>query len=232
MARKTTIDGKAGSSPAKKQTRRGRGRGSVGRDAIIDAARLALRRTSPAKLNRKLVAAAAGVDPNLVRYYFSDLHNLLTEVLKLLVNDYAALQRGATVEQLATRDALRTRIRNLVLFLSREPSFHVLFIEQIVYGEDKWATRTRNQFTDDYFKEHEAIVAQGRAEGIFRKDFDARFLYLTIIGASEFLGTSGPIFERLFGTKAKPEAFAEAYAEFLYRMVLDGIAAPAKPRRR
>lgn len=228
MARKKKPTKSAAASPRKKQARRGRGRGSVGREAIISAARIALRHTSPAKLNRKQVAAAAGVDPNLVRYYFSDLHNLLTEVLKVLVSDYVALQREATVEFLSPSEALRVRIKNLVSFLTREPSFHVLFIEQVVYGEDKWATQTRNSFTDNYFKEQKAIFNKGRELGIFRDDFDSRFLYLMIIGASEFLGTSGPIFERLFGGNAKPENFADAYADFLYRVAIEGIGTGKK----
>ncbi|MCO5161236.1 MAG: hypothetical protein M9939_08880 [Mesorhizobium sp.] len=169
------------------------------------------------------MAEAANVDPALVRYYFSDLRHLLTEVLKLLVGDYRDRFNSLEIDPDKPVDALEKRVKHIVTFLAEESSFHELFIEQIVNGQDKWARETRDNFTDNFFGSMNALIQAGRDEGRFRDDFDSRFVYIAIIGAAHFLGTSKTIFERLFGQDLKPSDVAEEYAEFLSSVFLHGI---------
>ncbi|WP_165814494.1 TetR/AcrR family transcriptional regulator [Pararhodobacter oceanensis] len=196
----------------------------MGRDHIITATRGLLRRVPPSSLTRKLVAEEAGVDPALVRYYFSDLRHLLTEVLKVLVKDYGERFRALDIDPSSPEDALKKRIRHLVTFLTEETSFHELFIEQIINGHDEWALETRDWFTDQFFGTLSEIIETGRKDGLFRDDFDPRFLYLSIIGAGEFLATSRTIFTRLFGPDQTPNDVADEFVEFLFQTLMQGIA--------
>lgn len=208
-------------SPGRK---RGRGRGTVGRDAIIHSTRMLLRQVPPSSLTRKNVAEAAQVDPALVRYYFSDLSTLLTEVLKVLVADYRERHAALNIDPGNPRAAIAKRMHHLTTFLSREPSFHELFTEQIVNGQDEWARETRDAFTDSFGGSLTALIDEGRAQGLFRDDFDPRLLYLAMIGSAHFLGASRPIFQRLFGEDTHPNDLAETYAGLLTDLVLRGIA--------
>lgn len=206
-----------------KSVKRGRGRGDVGKDAIVQSTRALLREVSPASITRKSVADAAGVDPALVRYYFSDVRHLLTEVLKILVDDYYTRVAALNIDTAKPREAFAKRALHLVTFLSEEPSFHELFVEQIVNGNDEWAKVTRDNFTDTFFGGMREIVENGRVVGMFRENFDSRFVYLSLIGAAHFLGSSGPIFARLFGDQEKPIEFSEEYAKFLADIFLRGM---------
>lgn len=204
--------------------KRGRGRGSVGREAIIQSTRMLLREVPPSSLTRKNVAEAAQVDPALVRYYFSDLSTLLTEVLKVLVGEYRELHAALNIDPTDPRDGIAKRMYHLTTFLARETSFHELFTEQIINGKDEWALETRNAFTDSFGGSLADLVNVGREQGLFRDDFDPRLLYLAMIGSAHFLGASRSIFHRLFGDDVPPNDLAEDYARLLTRMVLSGIA--------
>lgn len=208
---------------AEKPVKRRRGRGDVGKDAIVKSTRALLREVSPASITRKSVADAAGVDPALVRYYFSDVRHLLTEVLKILVDDYYSRVADLNIDITKPREAFEKRALHLVTFLSEEKSFHELFIEQIVNGNDAWAKNTRDKFTDTFFGSMNEIVDNGRGVGMFRENFDPRFVYISLIGAAHFLGSSGPIFERLFGAQEKPVDLSEEYAQFLADIFLRGM---------
>lgn len=212
------------SSRSPQKQKRGRGRGSVGRDAIVSSTRELLRAVPPASLSRKSVAEASNVDPALVRYYFSDLRHLLTEVLKILVAEYRERFDQLEFDPEEPGDAIEKRIRHIVTFLAQEPSYHDLFIEQIINGKDEWAKDTRDNFTDTFFGSMNSLIEKGRADGIFREDFDSRFVYIAIIGAAHFLGTSRPIFERLFGRDMNPTDLSDQYADFLSDIILGGIS--------
>ena len=69
-------------SAATSRTKRTRGRprsglASVGREAIVLAARQLLEKLPPHEVPNVLIARKAGVDPALVRYYFANREELL-----------------------------------------------------------------------------------------------------------------------------------------------------------
>lgn len=203
--------------------RRSRGRGGVGREAIIKATRELLREVPPSVLNRKLVAEYANVDPGLLRYYFTDLKHLLHEVLRGLVDEYFERYDKLVVDPDKPEEALAKRVTLLVTFLAEEPSYHELFTAQIIDGVDDWAQETRDRITDTTFGSLNQIVMDGRARGVFRDDFDPRHVFIVMIGAAQFLGTSRSIFRRLFGNDETAANQAENYARFVSEVLLKGL---------
>ncbi|RZS59200.1 TetR family transcriptional regulator [Microcella putealis] len=69
-----------------KLTAKGRAR----RDALLDAALAVIEREGPAALTHRAVAAEAGLPTSAATYYFSDIDELLTSVLRRSVADYDA----------------------------------------------------------------------------------------------------------------------------------------------
>src|SRR3569832_1819117 len=84
-------------------------KGSVGRDALVEAARQALKTKGPAEITLAVSAQSAGVDRALIRYYFGRLDDLLAaaavEITKDLRSRLAALitQRGSARSRLERR---------------------------------------------------------------------------------------------------------------------------------
>jgi AcrR family transcriptional regulator len=231
-------------SDAPRTSRRKRGRpkpleDAVGRERLVEAARTLLRTVPPAKLTRQDVAAAAGVDPALVRYYFGGLSELMTEVLKVQVQDLRDQMAALSREGGEPADRLKKRIRTFVAFLSENPAYHQLFVEQIVYGDSEWAAVSRARVTQVAFGEWTAILNDGRAKKAMRADFDPRLFYVAMIGACEFFVRGGPLFRELFPDGTRRADLLADYSDFLGELALRGIGsresagrAAAKPRKR
>ena len=84
---------------AAKSRKRKRGRpqsvhGKVGREAIVVAARQLIEKMRPHQVTIALIAREAGVDPALVRYYFTNRELLLLAVVENILADWAAPSIG------------------------------------------------------------------------------------------------------------------------------------------
>src|SRR6478736_1881639 len=80
----------AATRPKRRRGRPGPSQGVVGREAIIAAASQLLEKLPPHQVPNVVIARKAGVDPALVRYYFSNREDLLLEVIKHILGTWAA----------------------------------------------------------------------------------------------------------------------------------------------
>ncbi|MGE3932655.1 MAG: TetR/AcrR family transcriptional regulator [Rhodospirillaceae bacterium] len=203
----------------------------AGRTRLIAATRELLRTVPPPKLTRQDVAAAAGVDPALVRYYFGSLSALLTEALKEQIEELRVVMAALAREKGTPAERLRRRVAALVRFLAENPAYHQLFVEQIVYGEGEWAAASRARVTRIAFGEWTSILDDGRADGTLREDVDARLFYVAMLGACEFFVRGSPLFRELFPGGTGRADLLTAYSEFLADFALHGIGRPPARRR-
>jgi len=220
-----------GKAPPRRRGRPKPDENGAGRERLIAAARTLLRTVPPAKLTRQDVAAAAGVDPALVRYYFGSLSALLTAVLKEQIEELREAMAVLARDDGAPDDRLKQRIAGLIGFLSDNPAYHQLFVEQIVYGEGEWAAANRARVTRVAFGEWTAILEAGRTDGTMRADFDTRLFYVAMLGACEFFVRGGPLFRELFPDGTGRADLLAAYSDFLGDLALRGIGRPAAKRR-
>jgi len=121
-------------------------------------------------------------------------------------------------------DKLRRRIEIFIDFGAANPGSHDLFVRYIIDGKTKWAAEKRSKITKTGFADLKTLVDEGRAEGLFRNDFDERFLYILFFAASSFFfRTAGPIFSELFDANASPRKLAKPYSTFMTDILLAGI---------
>ena len=215
---------------AKQKTRlRGQGRpagraNGVGEHTLICAARKLMNNKPPSELTRLEVAEAAGVDPALIRYYFKDMDGLLVSVLKQMLAESSVIMQSSEKIPGTPEDKLRRRIEIFIDFGAANPGSHDLFVRYIIDGKTKWAAEKRSKITKTGFADLKTLVDEGRAEGLFRNDFDERFLYILFFAASSFFfRTAGPIFSELFDANASPRKLAKPYSTFMTDILLTGI---------
>ncbi len=219
----------AASKRGGKSRRRGQGRpaGSVngaGAQDLIAATRALLARNPTIKLTRLEISRAAGVDPGLVRYYFKNLDGLLIAVLKEMLEESFSEVAALADEGGDPADQLRRRIETFIRFRGRNPYFDKLFTEYILHGETSWGAETLEVITRSGLDEFRTLVADGRASGIFRSDFDERFLYMIFVASWDFFFRSAtPLFPLLFGKEGRQEELVEPYAAFITNLILRGI---------
>ncbi len=85
---------------------------TVGREALIAAAKELLKTKSPSKIRRVDIAKAAGADPALVRYYFKDAGSLLASAMEEVAQDNMRRTRKQIVgpKEAAARLGIRNQL--------------------------------------------------------------------------------------------------------------------------
>lgn len=203
-------------TPARRQGRPKRADVSGGKEAIVEAARKLLKQVPPSKVTRLAVARAAGVDPSLVRYYFGDMAELLSNVVESIV----ATLRGRLEVSVAnpgvkSADRLRQRVRILLETFVENPHFHELFVELILYREKAGVKNLRRAITQRSLSELEKLMGEAGDKR------DPRFVYIALFGILEYFVTAQPILEDLYpahviGSKKLQDEYAEFVSDLFF----------------
>jgi len=217
-----------------KKTTRSRGRpgkdaGDLGRKVLLDAALAVLSRTDPALVTRQMLADEAGVDPQLVRYYFGNTQALLTEV-------GASVSRLTRREMQSSRSAtpverLRHRIRRTFeLFNSYRWHYKVV---TTYFFDDTNPSAERQEWLDilkDAIADLSDIVASGVEDGSMRP-VDHHFLHMMIVSTSEFWSNNEALLGIVFGAELDRKALDSRYVEFLCDAIERAVAASPEPSK-
>ena len=206
----------------------------IGRQRLVDAARMLLRTLPPAKLTSSQVAAAAGADRGLVRYYFGTMPELLAEVARQLSRDLVVSLGSASTGPGTASKRLRRRIREFVRYELANPALHPLYTEQILSGKARAAAETIKNTAAIGHASFREIIELGRRSGEFRGDFDIRLLDIAIIGLCEFIVVGRPILEGWIAGEEDIASLLARYGDFVADLVIDGIIRkkrkkPARP---
>jgi len=214
-------------SVAKEPTRRRRGKGrpgeqgTVGRDALVDAAIELLRAHPASSLTIVDIAKHAQVDPNLVRYYFGDLGGLLTaSVAKMMADRQEAVrllmsQRGSAEERLRQRVSVSLRLQQ------QDPSFHRLVVDRLFATQSEEARDILERTAARGLGLTVNFLHAGESSGELRQ-VDPRFLNIALVGMFEFFVSAQPLVEALFGRPVDDE-LTEAFGEFVVDLMLNGL---------
>jgi AcrR family transcriptional regulator len=220
---------------AKARIGRGKGRpttrGSVGKDALVAAAREALKRKPPGEITLNEIAQIAGVDPALIRYYFGQLSDLFAEAATEITRELRGRLAALIAQKGSARESLQRRILVYLDIFRINPNYHRLIIESD-HLSDNPNRQTVLRLLRQSLEELEDLVREGASSGEL-KAVDARFLQLAIAAMCEFFFSARPIFQGIFGAEADDPNFVEAYARFITMLVSEslGKTAKAKPTR-
>jgi TetR/AcrR family transcriptional regulator len=203
---------------------RGKGRptttGSVGKDALVTAAREVLKRKSPGEITLNEIAQIAGVDPALIRYYFGQLSGLYAEVASDITRELRARLAATATHKGSVQDRLHRRVRAYMEIFQANPYYNRLMIDA-VRQTDNPARQTILGLVTYSIEEMKDLALEGERTGE-TKGLDGRFLQLAIVAMGEFFFSAHPVFEAIFGTDANDPKFADAYSRFILSLVTCG----------
>jgi TetR/AcrR family transcriptional regulator len=208
-----------------KSAKRGQGRptrnskSAVGRTELIEATRRLLADRPPSKIGRLDVARKADVDPALIRYYFGNLGNLMTEVTAMLTREMhgriAVAEKGARNAD----DRVHKRIEAILQMLAETPYLSELIVQQIVHGKKDSARVARREMVTDSVVTLRALVEDAITTKRFRA-VDPRFLHIALIGICDFYFTGKPVLKELFGNKVPT---VKQYGDFVHQLIILGL---------
>ncbi len=178
---------RAHAAPAGKRSR-GRprtGREAVGRDAIVSAARQLLENLPPHKVPTVLIARKAGVDPALVRYYFSNREELLIAVIEHILGTWAArhpLPDAPPAQQLSAH------IAGMFDFSCRVRSMQRLMIDGCAEAKSPAVRARVRELNADAVRHYAQFLHLEGEEA--EASPDPLFMHVAIIGLCEFFAAA------------------------------------------
>lgn len=211
--------------PARKR-RRGRPHASqqaVGREGIIASARKLLETLPPHRVTIVLIARQAGVDPALVRYYFSSREELLFAVVEDILGTWTATHLPPDAPPAGQ---LASWIRGMVDFAGRFRSMQRLMIEECAEAKSPEVRKRVRELNAMAVAGYARLLDQGKSERL--EPVDPLLFYIALIGMAEFFFAAQPMIQPLLPQRTSPAELAERYKDFIVNMVLNGLV----PRRK
>jgi TetR/AcrR family transcriptional regulator len=206
----------------KKPDRRGKGRptasaSGVGREALISAARALLQELPPAQVTSTAIARRASADPALVRYYFGNRENLLFEVAKQIGAEASRPppDEGDPVELLADM------VHGTFHFTRSAKHMQRLMIEELDSASSAEMREKMREWNHQPLSFY-ARLQELDVEGKLRK-FDPLFMYLAVVGISDFFVSGAPLVKLMVPDNTDMEELGRQYEAFVTRLVTDGL---------
>jgi len=229
MTRKPPLAARKKTSATAARQKRSRGRpvatrGAVGREVIILAACQLLENLPPHKVPTVLIAQKAGVDPALVRYYFSNREELLFAVVEHIIGTWVAQHK---LPDAPPAQQLSAHIAGMFDFSCRMRSMQRLMIDECAEAKSA-AVRAR-------VRELNADAVRHYAEFLHLKGEDAEtspeplFMHIAIIGLCEFFAAAQPMILPLAPRHLNATQLAQRYRTFICGLVLDGLRSRVAP---
>ena len=204
----------------------------VGRDALIDKTCDLLTQLPPNLVTRAEVARHTNVDPSLIRYYFHDRSSLLIAAAEKLSAKFGVMvEEEAAKADGSPEGILKARVAAILKFETTYPFFHRLLLEEVMTSKTPAAKKLLNDLTTRGVEAYTKIVNGGTRDGSLRK-VDTAFLFLAVIGMCEFFVAGMPMLKVALGGKVDPEAAGARYEKFVSELLLNGLAANGKSKKR
>jgi AcrR family transcriptional regulator len=189
----------------------------VGRERLIAATEKLLRTLPPARVTISRIAREAKADPALVRYYFGNRAALLVAVVDHVT---AHPHRTAQLDR-EPIDALSDHIRRTVQLVRSAPFLHRLVIDELMQNGDEQARARVRAMNTDLVEFYRTLLHADSGDKLV--ETDPFFLFLTVLGASDFFSSAEPLIRELVPEDTDMEKFTENFQAFLARLVLDGL---------
>ena len=202
--------------------RRGKGRptaseNGVGREALISAARELLQELPPGQVTSTAVARRAGGDPALIRYYFGTRENLLFEV---------ASQIGEEANRPLPSDGdpvklLAKMVQNTFVFTRAAKNMQRLMLEELDSASSPEVREKMREWNRHPLNNYKQIQRADKNGSL--RNFDPLFMYLAIVGISDFFVAGAPLIKLLVPEDTDMDELARQYEKFVTKLITDGI---------
>ena len=199
--------------------------GKVGRDTIVAAARQLIEKLRPHQVTIALIAREAGVDPALVRYYFTNRELLLLAVVESILADWAA----HPASDQAPAAQLGAHLANMLRFSRSVRSMQRLMVEECAEAKSPVVRARVQELTGQVVHELGGLLRSGARKA--ERSPEALFLHVAMIGLCEFFAAAQAVILPLAPQGMSADELAARYERFIHDLVLDGIRKGLRPAR-
>ena len=173
---------------------------SSAREALITAAVAELSRNGFAGARVDVIAASAGVNKQLVYHYFASKQGLYLAALESVYAEIREKEKNLSLDVLEPVEAMTQLVGFSFDYLAEHPEFIALLAdENRNQGSHILASERLQKMHSPFIEMLEATLERGVAKGVFRSDFDAINLYISIAGISYFFFSNNHTLSAIFG---------------------------------
>lgn len=198
--------------------------GTGARERLLDAAGALIIERQSIEISLADIAAKAGLNSALVKYYFGAKSGLLVALIEReAVHARAEMQHLLALDLPAPRK-MRLHLRAIMATYRRVPYLNRL-LHALVHGPDPAVRQEVYRcLVQPVIDCQRRILAEGVAAGAFRP-VDYRLFYLSTMGAcDQFLQTDNVL--RLDRDGIDPDRFRDQYIDYVTEMVVAALTPP------
>ena len=194
------------------------------RDALLAAAVAAFSEKGFAGARVDEIAAAAGVNKQLVYHYFENKQGLYMVALESVYAAIRTKEQGLSLDALAPREAMAELVGFSFDYLAQHPEFIALLAdENRNQGRYVLTSKTLKKMHSPFIAMLEATLARGVAEKVFRSDYDAVNLYISVAGISYFFFSNQHTLSAIFGRSLTSRAARSARRKHVVAFALNAL---------
>jgi TetR/AcrR family transcriptional regulator len=170
------------------------------REALLGAAVAEFAREGFAGARVDEIARAAGVNKQLVYHYWGSKQGLYLGALESVYAEIREKERGLSLTELEPQEAMTQLVGFSFDYLAEHPEFIAMLAdENRNQGQHLRASEPLQQMHMPFVEMLEATLQRGVAAGVFRNDYDAVNLYISIAGISYFFFSNNHTLSAVFG---------------------------------
>ncbi len=197
---------------------------SAARSAILAAARREFSSKGLAGARVNEIAALAGVNKQLIYYYFGNKNDLYQAALEAVYTEIRSLERGLNLEGLKPVEAMSALIGFSFDYLASHPDFIGLLNHENAQGASHVRTSTAIRATNSPLVELIGkTLRRGIAANVFRRGIDPVELYISVAGMSYFFFSNRLTLSSIFARDLAAEGAVAAYRRHVVSFAMVGL---------
>lgn len=194
------------------------------REALVTAAVAEFARKGFEGARVDEIAAAAGVNKQLVYHYYGSKQGLYLAALESVYVQIREKERRLSLGELAPLEAMAQLVGFSFDYLLEHPEFIALLAdENRNKGVHVLASEKLRQMHTPFRDMLAATLKKGVADGVFRDDFDPVNVYISIAGISYFFFSNNHTLSAIFGRRLDSRAALAARRRHVIAFTLNAL---------
>jgi AcrR family transcriptional regulator len=195
---------------------------AAARERLLDAAHELMCERSTIDVPVNEIAIRTGLNVALINYYFGSKDGLLVDLAMRHRAGYANALESLLKAEFTAAQKLTLHIRGIVRAFRRVPYLQRLLHKILRDSSEEEARACGAAMVRPLGAFYKQIVAQSKADGTLRA-VDHMHLYITIVGACDFLYSGSASLSYGFGLDHVDDDLSENYANHLVSIVMAGL---------
>jgi AcrR family transcriptional regulator len=196
--------------------------GTGARERLLEAAAALIIETQSIEISLAEIAAKAGLNSALVKYYFGSKMGLLVALLQRDAARALTVMNELLEMNISAGQKMRLHLRGIMNTYRRSPYLNRLLHAMLRGPDDKVSDEVHRLLVQPVFDCQRHILDEGAASGEFRK-MDHRLFYLSAVGAcDQFMQTDAVLLLEQDGIKL--ETFRDQYITHVVDMVMASLS--------